>query len=644
MRIGVDYYPEQWEPSQWEIDADRMKEIGVTTVRIGEFTWSRLERKEGEFQFEWLDQVVKLFSERQIEVVLCTPTNCPPLWLYEKYEDAIQVDGTGKRVALGIRGHRCYNSPSLRYFAKRIIEEMCKRYGNNSTVIGWQIDNELETNHCHCEYCTKAFRQWMKKKYHTVEAINEAYQNTVWSGEYSSFEQIKPPYGEFLHWQNPSYMLDYSRFATESLNEYIRFQLSIIRQHTCNQFVTTNTYMCEHMPDFYSEFEELDVVGYDNYPLSKLPEDSEELYSHAFHLDLMRGIKRKNFWIMEQLSGMTGSWGYMAQTPRPGMIKGYAMQAIAHGADAVLHFRYRTARAGAEMFWHGLLDASNKPGRRFEEFVDLCKMGKQCNYLDGTKCINQVAILYNPEDEFAFKIQYQEKELYYFQALKAFHHACTTLGVGVDIINGTEELAKYKIVVAPTLFIENKVVTEHLYEFVENGGTCILTYRSGVKDENNVCVLEELPGALKTLTGCYVMEYDGIGDSIQQIVKEDQTEYEITSWCELLQVTTAKQWAAYKGSFYEGTPAITVNQYGAGTCFYVGCIGKKAMYRDIMVDACQKSGIAFRMDLPEGVELSVREDEKMQYIFYFNNSNTEKEVDHMSLQPFEMKILPREKA
>lgn len=306
MKIGVDYYPEQWDKNLWRQDVDRMKNAGVSAVRMGEFAWSRLEPREGEYDFNWLDEIISIFQEREIEVFLGTPTNTPPLWLFEKYPEIIQVDKSGQRIPIGIRGHRCLNSPVFREKCKQIITQMVSRYAGNAWVTGYQIDNELEANYCCCPVCEEKFRTFLKEKYGTVGRINEAYGNMVWSGEYSSFSQIKPPFGGHQTWLNPSYMLDFNRFASNSTVDYVEFQRELIHRLDGKALITTNNWLCENMPDFYDVFEKLDFVSYDNYPAAVLPADTEELYSHAFHLDLMRGIKRKNFWIMEQLSGSVG--------------------------------------------------------------------------------------------------------------------------------------------------------------------------------------------------------------------------------------------------------------------------------------------------------------------------------------------------
>ena len=414
MRIGVDYYPEHWDKALWEQDADLMRKTGVKVVRLAEFAWCRLEPQEGVYDFAWLDEAVAMFKTRGIDVVLCTPTSCPPLWLYEKHPDTIMVGADGTPIKTGIRGHRCVANPTMVEYTRRIVEKMAQHYADEHAVIAWQIDNELEAYFCFCEHCNEQFRSWLKEKYGTIEAVNAAYGNVVWSGEYSAWSQVKPPYGSYPHaWLNPAMMLDYSRFASEKVIAYSNMQAELIRKHCPGRPITTNTWFCEHMPDFYKMFDKLDFLSYDNYPTAKIPADEEELYTHAFHLDLMRGVKRGPFWIMEQLSGAMGCWMPMQRMPQPGMIKGYSLQAFAHGADTVVQFRWRTANIGAEMHWHGLLDHSNVPGRRFAEFESLCREAKALESLQGTQLKADVAILLSFENEYAFKLQPQTEGYYY---------------------------------------------------------------------------------------------------------------------------------------------------------------------------------------------------------------------------------------
>ncbi len=663
MRIGVNYYPEQWDESMWEADADRMKEIGVNVVRLAEFAWSKLEPIEGSYDFAWLDRAVQLFGDRGIEVILGTPTCTPPQWMLHNYPEIIQVDQYGNRVATGIRGHRCVNSPMFREFCRRIITKMVSRYRDWDCVIGYQIDNELEANHCRCSVCQERFRSWVKRKYGTVEEVNQAYGNAVWSGEFSDFDEIAPPMGEHLLWMNPSMHLDYQCYASDSTVGYARYQAELIRKLDPDAKITTNTWLCQHMPDFYDLFSNMDFVSYDNYPTAELPQDPRELYSHAFHLDLMRGIQGKPYWIMEQLSGIIGSWAPMGRTPKPGMIKGYALQAYAHGADAVLHFRWRTAKAGAEMYWHGILDSSNIPRRRYREFKDLCQTVRNWPEMEGSMPRNHVAILYSTLQEYAFKIQHQAEGMYYLEYLKSWHDAFTCLGMGVDIIAWDAPLKQYDIVVAPNLLVNDEMVVRHLYDFTEHGGTLLLTNHCGVKDEHNQFMTEAIPSVYRELAGITVVEYDPIGTAHKKLeilndvwlknlekwrsriaMNPEREEVFCTRWCDLLEINlgSVEVLAAYGEEFYRGMAAISRYQYGDGKCYYVGTGLQREAYIALAETILQERKMLYYGDLPMGVELTERTKGEVTWQFLFNNTEERQIVsleEEISLEPFEMRIM-----
>lgn len=648
MKIGVDYYPEHWDKSLWKSDADLMSKTGVKIVRLAEFSWCALEPEDGVYDFAWLDEAIDLFKERQMEVVLCTPTSCPPLWFYEKYPEAIQTGSDGHKIATGIRGHRCYNNPDLILYSKRIIEEMTKHYADNKTVVAWQIDNELEANFCFCKHCVDKYHNWLKDKYGDIDSINKAYGNNVWSGAYSSWEQIKPPLGTYPKaWLNPAYMLDCSRYASDSMIEYVKIQEEIIRKNCPDKQITTNMWFCENLPDFYKEFKTLDFVSYDNYPTSKIPKNSEELYSHNFHLDFVRGIKKKKFWIMEQLSGGMGCWMPMQHTPRPGMIKGYSLQAFAHGADTVLHFRWRSAVSGAEMYWHGLIDHSNVPGRRFEEFAQLCQTAEELEKIADTDIKSKVAILYSPDDEYAFKIQPQTDGFYYLEQLMLIYQGFAKYGVNIDIISQEEDLSKYQIVVAPQMYITNDLVVKSLYSFAQKGGTVVLTNRSGVKDGNNNCIMELLPTVYKDLAGAHVEEYDPMGYD-KLAVKFGENTYSCTRWCDVLVADEASVVAQYESTtdekcYFAEKPAITKNKYGDGNVYYIGTVGEKKLYQKLAQIMLEENNIEYFDDIPDGVEITTRSSEDDEVIMVFNNTEECKKClvcgEKISLTPFELKTI-----
>ncbi len=643
MRIGVDYYPEHWDRSLWAADADLMAETGVQVVRLAEFAWCRLEPREGEFDFVWLDEAVGLFAARGIDVVLCTPTSCPPLWLYEKYPDAAMVEKDGTPTRLGIRGHRCVNHPDVLRHSERIIREMAAHYAGNPAVIAWQIDNELEAYFCFCERCNEKFRDWLRAKYGTVEAVNKAYGNAVWSGEYSSWEQVQPPYGHYPHaWLNPAFMLDYCRFASGNVIAFSSWQAGILREYSPALPVTTNVWFCEHMPDFYREFADLDFISYDNYPATRLPDSPEECYSHAFHLDLMRGVKRGPFWVMEQLSGGLGSWAPMAHTPQPGMLSGYALQAFAHGADTVVFFRWRTANTGAEMHWHGLIDHSNVPGRRFREFAEVCKTARTLADVQGAENPADVAILFSFENEYAFKLQPQTHGYYYLEQLQRLHGAFTRLGLNVDIIGQHEDLSGYRIVCAPEMYVRDAGAVQRLHDFAAQGGTVILTTRSGVKNENNNAIMAPLPTVFRDMVGAVATEYDPIGYDSVALRLADGASVTGRQWCDVLETEGAEVVARYDGGFYRGSPAVTRNAFGQGSVYYIGTVGEQALYNVIARQAVEAADVPFIPDLPAGVEVTTRTGKGRTTRFIFNNTSGEQRIRldgaEMTLAPFEMRI------
>ncbi|MBR1821092.1 MAG: beta-galactosidase [Clostridia bacterium] len=637
MRIGVDYYPEHWDRALWRQDAELMRETGVRVVRVAEFAWSRLEPEDGRFDFAWLDEVIELMGERGIDVVIGTPTSCPPLWLFEAHPEISQADYSGQRDLPGIRGHRCYQSPVFREYAGRIVRRLAERYRDVKHVIAWQIDNEVEGSFCCCDVCVGKFREWLKRRYGTLEAMNAAFHTDVWSGDYSAWSQVFPPVKNHPMTQyNPGLILDFQRFASQSTEAYVAFQRELIRSIIPGARITTNSWFCEHLPDLYSMYRELDFASYDNYP-STVPDGS----SHALHLDLMRGVKRRNFWIMEQLSGLPGCWMNMGRAPQPGMVKGYALQAIAHGADTVVHFRWRCAVGGAEMYWHGLIDHSNVPGRRFKEFEALCEAVRALAPADGSRIESKVALLFGMDNEYAFRSQLQAEGMYYMRQLADWHKAFTALGVNVDVIDQNADLDGYGVVVAPTMYVRSETAARSLHTFAERGGTVLLTCRSGVKDVNNNCIMAPLPTDYADMVGAHVAEYDALGADSARVRFGDEV-CRITCWADILESDGAEVVATYLDGFYAGAPAVTRNRYGAGKVYYFGVYGEAALCRGMAERMLKDAGLAYRADLPEGVELVSRTNGDARYTFIFNNGPKPAALDWegktLALSPYALRV------
>lgn len=617
MQVGVVYYPEQWDAARWEADIKQMAEAGVTVVRLAEFAWCRMEPAPGQFTFEWLDEVIDLFAQHKIAVILCTPTNTPPRWLTDQHPDVLPIQANGMTTHAGVRGHRCFNSVSLNYYASVIIHQMAMRYGTHPAVIGWQLDNEYWMLDCHCPSCNTSFRQWLIQKYETVSRLNEEWGTIVWSGEYSDWQQVTVPYGG-SRFQNPSYLLDFARFQWDMMELFQREQINHIRQYSKHQFITHNFHTYPQRVNLHQLGRELDVASFDYYPNTDPQKQATGQYSGALALDVTRGIKRKKFYIMEQLSGSPGCWFPSWRAPYPGFIRAFAWQAIAKGADKVLHFRWRSATVGAEQFWQGLIDPSNVPGRRLREFSQFAQeVNRLSAKLIDTTFKHQVAIVMSHENMEAMRIQHQSD---YYENIKDYHRTLTKLGIGCDVIEAGVSLEQYKLVIVPSLYITHEETANRLEQFAQAGGTVVLTFRSGVKLVNNQHVETMLPGYLQKSSGIYVEEYDAIGQSTQTIRDEDGETYSSSIWCDIVSLQGAEAIAWYEDEFYSGTPAVTCNRVGKGKVYYVATHPEEAYLRKLMSRLAMEQHINYNANLPEGVQVIERFGESSRYLFILNLS------------------------
>ncbi len=704
LNVGVCYYPEAWGAESIENDIEIMKDMGVTIVRMGEFMWSIYEKEEGMYDFSLLKNAVKAFLAAGIKVILGTPTATPPLWLYRKYPETIRVGRDNKQIPIGVRGHRCLKSSKFNLYADKITRKMAEEMKEFENVILWQIDNELEANYCNCPECREAFRDFLMEKYgnsdenqlsekETLENINKAYGNHVWSGEYFDRADIVPPSDYPDNWLNPALMMDYDRFAVKVTADFAKRQADIIRDVIPDAKITTNTWFCAHTIDRSATYENLDLVSYDNYPFT----DSKNITSKSYRLDMMRSVKMQPFCIMEELSGTVGSWMPMHRATKPGMMSGYAMQTVAHGADDVLFFRFRTARTGAEMFWHGILDQDDYKGMKYKEFKSFASELKNLERYDlqGSSYIAPVCILYDRESDEAMRMQLQSEGMTYLKALEAYANSLLRLGIGVDIRENTsalsvDDLYNYSIVIVPNLFVAKEETVNVLSEYVKTGGHLIITARSGVKDINNNCVSNAYPGLLSALCGAKVEYYDSLGKDIEKIdicnsdleerigllrrwddyftqYKEEYFRRNKTGvhfnesdekrdnghkskrsyienalqWADLLAEKGAKALARYASHPYGSYAAITENIIGQGSVIYVGTYLESDVLTALLSLVADKSGITHEL-LPKGVEVCYRANETATFEFLFNYTEVTQVFEYKGkkrhLKPYEMKV------
>ncbi|MCH7662213.1 MAG: beta-galactosidase, partial [Euryarchaeota archaeon] len=366
MEIGVCYFPEHWPRERWRTDVEAMAEAGIEYVRMGEFSWGRIEEERNEFDFEWLDEVVCLLAEYDIKVVLCTPTATPPKWLVDEHPEILQRERDGTRRAFGSRRHYCFNSRVYREETERIVQTMAERYVDHPAVVGWQTDNEYGchgTVRCYCDDCAQAFREWLREKYGEIGTLNEAWGNAFWSQQYNGFEEIDPPRQTAAE-HHPSRLLEYYRFASDSVVSFNRLQTELLREANDEWFLTHNFMGDFETLDAFSVSEDLDLVSWDSYPTGFVQDRREDEPSAdelragdpdqvGMNHDLYRGALDRPFWVMEQQPGDV-NWPPYAPQPAEGAMRLWAHHAVAHGASVVSYFRWRRCRFGQEQYHAGL--------------------------------------------------------------------------------------------------------------------------------------------------------------------------------------------------------------------------------------------------------------------------------------------------
>ncbi|HEY0827684.1 MAG TPA: beta-galactosidase [Bacilli bacterium] len=636
MNFGCDYYPEHWPEARWRMDAQLMKQAGMNVVRLAEFSWSRLEPCDGQFDFSWLDRAIEVLVSEGISIVLGTPSATPPAWLIEKHPEILPVSADGTIMGFGGRLHTCHSQPVYRNYTREIVMAMAQHYALHPQVIGWQTDNELGTtlgDLCYCTSCREKFHLWLKHKYGSIHALNQEWGTIFWSQTYDKWEQVPIPTPvPAIH--NPSLLLDWKRFQSDLEVEFQQLQIDILRLFAPNQWITHNMMGLHAKLNYFDLGRNLDFVSWDNYPMGFWLNQGADPYNVAMAHDLMRGIKNKPFWVMEQQAGPAG-WETLGNTPRPGQLRLWTYQAAAHGADAIVYFRWRSCRFGAEQYWHGILPHSGNPGRRYEEIRTTGEeLQGVMHLLEGSMPNAEVGIVYSYDQLWAFQIQPHHPDLTYQGQLAIYYKAMYDMNIPVDMLelNGDREWFAYKIIVAPLLFLMTEGVADKIKSYVQSGGTALITMRSGVKNWNNIVSDLEPPGCLAELLGIKILDYDcllGNTQGIQWVVPNhgEKQNYEVKKWCDVITAITAKTEAVYTKDYYAGKPAVTVNQYGRGKAWYVATEPEQDFIRVMMQIIVLQSKILPIVTTPEGVESARRVTQEGKiYIFLMNHTKEQKQL------------------
>ncbi len=628
FRFGVDYYPEHWSEERWPEDARLMAEADVNVVRLAEFAWSFLELRPGHFDFGWLDRALAILEGHGIQVILGTPTASPPPWVMAMYPDAYRVNRNGLRQTYGNRREYCPTHPGYRERSRIITGAMAEHYADHPAIIGWQTDNEL-SGHCYCAICRAEFQDWLREKYGRLETLNDAWGTAFWSHVFTEWSQIPLPL-ETGGVANPGLELDYRRFMSDVYVWFQQEQLDILRQVCPNHFVTHNFMgFGFDQVNYFDLARPLDLVSWDNYLRTGwyLNQKVDGVRSALGH-DMMRGLKGKSFWLMEQQAG-SGGWQTVGTTPRPGEMRLWTYQAVAHGAEAIVYFRWRTARFGTEQYWHGILDHHGQPRRRYRELQGIgAELRRIGGAVQGAESHSPVAMLLSYDTRFAFHVQPTHDDFKYPELFVSYYAALHRRNVGVDIVPPTGDLSRYRLVVAPALHVLDQETADNLRRYVENGGVLLTTARSGVKDEANAVVNLPLPGLLADVCGVEVDEYDVLPGEVNLPLALELPGREggaaaahARLWCDVLAPTTAQTVARYQGEYYAGRPAVTHNRFGQGQVVYVGTLGDEGLHDAVVGWLLGEASVSPVLTTPGGVEAVERWNDGRRLLFLLNHAD-----------------------
>ncbi|AEF83220.1 beta-galactosidase [Leadbettera azotonutricia] len=634
ITLGTCYYPEHWDESLWKDDLRRMKENGINAIRIAEFAWNKFESAEGNFNFGFFDRFLETAKSADISVIFCTPTATPPAWLTNEYPEVLnsRIDGTLLRH--GARRHYNYNSPVYRRFTERLVEKIAEHYGKHPAIIGWQIDNEIncETDEFYSDSDTIAFREFLKTKYTTLDALNSAWGTVFWNQTYTAWAEVYVPRPTISDSVNPHEVLDYIRFVSQSARGYIKLQSDIIRKYIKpGDFITTNG-MFSSLDNHAMNKESLDFYTYDSYPnfaycLGTDPEHSADLNDRKWSRNLteVRSISPDKFGIMEQQSGPNG-WNTRmeAPSPRPGQMTLWTMQSIAHGADYVGYFRWRTCTMGTEIYWHGILDYSNRDNRRLAEVNDIWKKTQKISAIAGSKYQAAFGILKDYDNAWDAKLDKwhwrvdKESEAGIFQAAQLTHTPFDYVYINDD--SSAEILSPYPVLFYPHAVIMTEKRAKLIENYVESGGTLILGCRTGYKDITGKCPMHKLPGLLQKISGADIVDYGFVSpDDGKVTVDWEGTEIEASVFNDIAEpLEQAKILGTFKNAYFAGKGGLIYNEYGKGRVFYFGGAFNQGAAKIFLSKLKIANPYGGLIDAPESCEIACRASSSKQYLFVLN--------------------------
>ncbi|WP_223772760.1 beta-galactosidase [Streptomyces sp. 135] len=623
LAYGADYNPEQWPREVWEEDIRLMREAGVNLVSVGIFSWARLQPTAGTWDFTWLDEVMDLLHEGGIGVDLATATASPPPWLTTAHPEILPVTASGETLWPGARQHWRPTSPVFRTYALRLVREIAGRYAGHPALVAWHISNELGCHNVydHSDDAARAFRDWLRLRYTTLDALNHAWGTAFWSQHYSDWQQILPPRLAASH-PNPTQQLDFKRFSSDALKEYLRAERDVLREITPDTPVTTNFMVMGGIKGMnYADWaHEVDFVSNDHY-VRPGPQARDEL---SFCANLTSGIAGHRPWFLMEHSTSAVNWQPVNVPKRPGDLARDSLLHVAHGADAVCFFQWRQSAAGAEKYHSAMVPHAGADSEVFRAVTGLGRTLEALAPVTGaTREPARVAVLFDWESWWASEQDsHPTSVLDYHQEALDWYSALLALGIRADVVTTRCDPDTYDLLIAPVLHVIPETLAKDLTRYVESGGHLVTTYFSGVVDENDHIWLGGHPGALRELLGIRIEEFGPL-PADDGVELDDSTTG--TVWTDRITVTgpEVEVLARYRTGAYTDRPAVTRRTAGRGSASYVstrlGADGLTALLPRLLAAAGVDS------ELPPAargrVELAVRRGDDSRYLFLVNRTD-----------------------
>ncbi len=626
---GADYNPEQWPREVWREDMRLMKKAGINVVSIGIFSWSHLEPADGIYEFSWLDEIARLLKENGILIILATPSGARPPWLAHRYPEVLRVEPNGIRNLYGLRHNHCLTSPAYRRKTAEINRRLAERYGHDDNVILWHVSNEY-SGECHCPLCQEAFQHWLKNRYGTLEKLNDAWYCAFWSHRYTAWEEIQAPAerGEFrLH----GLTLAWRRFVSHQTTGFLRHEIAALREHDARTPVTTNLMGFYPGINYFELAGVLDVAANDNYPAwhsGSAPELPLAASVGGIH-DLSRSLKGGQPFLLMECSPSSVNWMDVNKLKRPGMHRLAALQAVAHGADSVQYFQWRKSRGASEKFHGAVVDhCGHEDTRVFREVAEVGALLPRISEIAGARVPADAAVLYDWENRWAvddFR-GFRNDRKNYLEEVRQYQRALWKLSIPCDCIHAGADFSRYKLLVAPMLYLLQPGVPDRLAAFVRNGGCLVTSALTGTVDEDDLVFPGGAPGPLRDVLGFWVEETDALHDGENAAIVPCPGQnlpgdtYLARELCERLRTDGAETVALYGSQFYAGEPCVTVNAFGNGRAYHVACRAEDRFIEDLLAKIAPEVGAtpAWHAPLPFGVNAQKRRNEKTEYFFLLN--------------------------